>query len=439
MNMKPTSRATHSQDAPQVDLKAFGLPGPAWTLEAHPKGDRTHWGVYSGDRPICVPFTEEAGKLVAHLPVILQTRQDLAGGIISPQEAAERLEGILEAPKGPWVTERHGNDEGRAYVTVYDQAWSREVCDLGTGMTIPEMDELGRLIALAPTWLDEIRQDAQADGRPDATAPRPTGLRAGAQADFWRHFPEERGFTDAQPPKPGERLRYHGLEPFEATVLGANDSLLFFQKDHRPHDPNSDLVIWRFKDGKEFNPLLERIEPLSGEVIGRPDLKSGQVVRYANGRTGMVEEAHITGFKAKDREEAQILLEKGKFIYPTALIPSDDQTLVPGLKVKTLHVTYDIVTEESAKDGDFAEIGSEDMTMFTPEEDAVEGVLQEMRKHGPFETSRSPWAPGAWYSGPSEPDFRTGEHKRMSYHLGGFTPEEEEQVFNELKGRGLVL
>jgi hypothetical protein len=176
----------------------------------------------------------------------------------------------------------------------------------------------------------------------------------------------------------------------------------------------------------------------TGAVIGRPDLQVGQTVRFLHGRTSSIYEDVITGFQAKGREEAQILLAQDRFCYPTALVPIDDAVLMPGLKVKSLHVTYEIMTKESASEGDFAEIGSEDLTVFRPDEDAVEEVIDTLRRHGPYEPSSCPWQAGSWYNGPVGLEGSGFGEKRFAYHLRGFTDEEEKQIHDALKARGLV-
>lgn len=49
-----------------------------------------------------------------------------------------------------------------------------------------------------------------------------------------------------------------------------------------------------------------------------------------------------------------------------------------------------------------------------------------------YEASSSHFHPGIWYSSQPEGDFATASETTYSFHLEGFTPEEEEKIFYKL-------
>lgn len=49
-----------------------------------------------------------------------------------------------------------------------------------------------------------------------------------------------------------------------------------------------------------------------------------------------------------------------------------------------------------------------------------------------YEASSSHFHPGIWYSAQPEGDFATASETTYSFHLEGFTPEEEEKIFYKL-------
>jgi len=110
--------------------------------------------------------------------------------------------------------------------------------------------------------------------------------------------------------------------------------------------------------------------------------------------------------------------------------------------------SYTKVTPESAADGDYSEQGWEDEdgeTFVLDEFDREEGytvadlAVKWLRDKGAWETSSSSFYPGGWYSTSGEDtDFRTGETTQYNFHLSGFTPEQEKEVwdkFHEDTGR----
>ena len=100
-----------------------------------------------------------------------------------------------------------------------------------------------------------------------------------------------------------------------------------------------------------------------------------------------------------------------------------------------IRISYDVTTEESCEVGDFAETGWEDEegVLVEPEEgDRVTPAVEFLREHS-LEASCSPFSPGAWYT---ELDVPLDE-RRLSFHLVGFTPEEEREINRRLTGRSV--
>jgi hypothetical protein len=52
-----------------------------------------------------------------------------------------------------------------------------------------------------------------------------------------------------------------------------------------------------------------------------------------------------------------------------------------------------------------------------------------LRNRGVMEASSSHFHPGVWYSSEGEQDMRTGANTTRSFHLEGFTPDEEQDIY----------
>ena len=70
--------------------------------------------------------------------------------------------------------------------------------------------------------------------------------------------------------------------------------------------------------------------------------------------------------------------------------------------------------------------------------DSVDDCVEWLSKKGPFSISSDPWQPGSWYSDDSELDYRTLAREVKTYHLRGFTENEEREIYNRLKEAKLV-
>lgn len=116
--------------------------------------------------------------------------------------------------------------------------------------------------------------------------------------------------------------------------------------------------------------------------------------------------------------------------------------------MRTIKISYDAVTPESAKHGEHAETGWLDVfgeNMEPDECDREDGItpvtlaVKFLRDNGPMEASCHPsWSPGTWYSGPADTDYRTGAETAKSFHLDGFDDSEQEEIYNQVTGRKAV-
>jgi hypothetical protein len=101
-------------------------------------------------------------------------------------------------------------------------------------------------------------------------------------------------------------------------------------------------------------------------------------------------------------------------------------------------VSYSRTTPESAEHGDFSETGwvNEEGGSCTPDDyDREDGLTcvdlaVKMLKDGAAYPSSTHFHTGIWYSADCGTlDYRTGEDEERSYHLKGFSPEEERAIF----------
>ena len=114
---------------------------------------------------------------------------------------------------------------------------------------------------------------------------------------------------------------------------------------------------------------------------------------------------------------------------------------------RRIRITYDIVTPESAAEGDFAESGwiDQDGIEITPDADDIDEYGSELdavvhltcRQVGScVEPSSSQFHAGVWYTD-ADPDrnYRDGSETRQSYHLDEFTENEEREIYHRLTRR----
>ena len=93
-------------------------------------------------------------------------------------------------------------------------------------------------------------------------------------------------------------------------------------------------------------------------------------------------------------------------------------------------VAYEIITEESAQEGDVEERGWLDEE--GEEFETVQEAFRYLKDHGPFEPSSSRFHPGIWYTYYGAMD-EYGEFENNSFFLKEFTPNEEKLIYDSLK------
>lgn len=108
-------------------------------------------------------------------------------------------------------------------------------------------------------------------------------------------------------------------------------------------------------------------------------------------------------------------------------------------------ITYDIVTPESAEEGDYAESGwiDEDGVSMKPDKvdtqdgiTAVDKAISFLRSESAREPSSTAFHSGVWYTNEEyDTDYSTGAVESRSYHLKGFSEAEEEAVYRAIARR----
>lgn len=106
-------------------------------------------------------------------------------------------------------------------------------------------------------------------------------------------------------------------------------------------------------------------------------------------------------------------------------------------------ITYEIVTPESAEQGDAEERGwiDEDGVSMKPDKydtqdgiTAVDKAIKFLKDEGVTEASSSRFDKGTWYTNYEyDEDYSTGATESRSYHLKGFTEAEERAIFNAIR------
>lgn len=117
-----------------------------------------------------------------------------------------------------------------------------------------------------------------------------------------------------------------------------------------------------------------------------------------------------------------------------------------GLKPRDprITITFSRTTPESSAEGDFSESGwidEEGVSMWPDHIDQEEGLsvvdlaVKFLQKEGAVHPSSSDFHPGVWWSTEwSTVDYSTGEDEERNYHLHEFTPEEEREIWIQLRG-----
>jgi hypothetical protein len=96
-----------------------------------------------------------------------------------------------------------------------------------------------------------------------------------------------------------------------------------------------------------------------------------------------------------------------------------------------IRTTYDVVTPESAEQGDFADTGwiDEEGQKLSPAE-AVKWLRHE--GVGPFEAEEAGSTSSGWYTVEAGTNYQTGAETRHSFHLKGYTPNQRRAIHEAL-------
>ena len=98
------------------------------------------------------------------------------------------------------------------------------------------------------------------------------------------------------------------------------------------------------------------------------------------------------------------------------------------MNIKT---TFNRVNEESVKQGDFSETGwiNRDGVTFESLDDAIDYL----KSDGAVHASSYPFSEGTWYSTDFSPFYDSeGTQEQVSFHLSGFTPDQEKTIYQSL-------
>ena len=102
-----------------------------------------------------------------------------------------------------------------------------------------------------------------------------------------------------------------------------------------------------------------------------------------------------------------------------------------------IKITYEIVTPESAAEGDVAERGWADgyCREYSGSEHTADEVIALL---GNVEPSSSAFHTGVWYTdADGDTDYLTGAERRQSYHLvrGTWSAKDEQRIYDAVTGR----
>jgi len=146
----------------------------------------------------------------------------------------------------------------------------------------------------------------------------------------------------------------------------------------------------------------------------------------------------------KPIEKLYALLEK-KGIYEEAiqLLKEHAKRLKEDVQADPrITITYEIWDDSSLEAGDTDNKGwidDEGVSMKPDQYDIEDGktsielAIDFLKENGALEASSSHFHTGVWYTNDKyNENFRTGEVEQRSYHLKGFSSEEEEKIFNAI-------
>jgi hypothetical protein len=105
---------------------------------------------------------------------------------------------------------------------------------------------------------------------------------------------------------------------------------------------------------------------------------------------------------------------------------------------KRIQVAYSLITPESAANGDFEDTGwldekgveMSDLEGWDNADTPVDKAVGYLGSEGVDAVSSFPFSPGAWYIRVDNQE--NGNVMEYTYHLSGFTPEEEQEIYKQL-------
>ena len=182
----------------------------------------------------------------------------------------------------------------------------------------------------------------------------------------------------------------------------------------------------------------------------RPHTRGGKPVRgytvmtYGGGRYGSV---GFYGKKEDAERHVKRLMDSGAWsgMPPKIEVETESPGNAGYAGPRRIATTYDVVTPESAEAGDYAERGWDDEEGESMEPDeydleeklsAVDKAARWLLDRGALEASSSHYHSGIWYT-QSDPeiDYATGAERRQSYHLKGFSEEEERMIHGKVTAK----
>jgi hypothetical protein len=102
--------------------------------------------------------------------------------------------------------------------------------------------------------------------------------------------------------------------------------------------------------------------------------------------------------------------------------------------MRTIRVYEEIITHESAENGDYESSELYREIEIDSEEDCVFEARREIESFGHVEPSSFPFCVGSWYrTTDADVDYLTNDRAYYTIHLDGFTDEEEESIYDLLK------
>jgi hypothetical protein len=142
----------------------------------------------------------------------------------------------------------------------------------------------------------------------------------------------------------------------------------------------------------------------------------------------------VLGEEDDEEEEEEEVLEE-----------SNDEDAVPLIRISFTRITRGDSDDSDDYEEEHGWIDEEGVE-FEPDENDIEDGMSEsesivaqavkfLEYEGAAHASSSHFYPGVWYTTESEQDYRTGADEERSFHLDGFSPEEQAEIFKAITRR----